>query len=449
MIGIWSPAKPEKNFGKKAYINVRLLDPATNLDVICDSTGGLLTDGKKIARIGSNIFENGPPKEAEIIDGKGHCLCPGLVDIRVQVREPGYEHKGTIESAGKAATAGGVTTMVCLPNTKPAIEDISQVEFVARRARKIGLSKIYPYAALTQKLEGKKLTEIGLLAGAGAVAFTDGDKTIANAQVLRRALSYARTFDLLIIQHSEEPSLVPLGGMNSGETATRLGLPGIPREAEIIMVERDLRLVEMTGGKLHFAHISTGGAVDAIRRGKARGLSITCDTAPPYFALNDQSVGQYRTFAKLSPPLRSEDDRLAIVAGIQDGTIDVIASDHTPQDADSKRLPFTQAESGGVGLETLLAVSLELFHKGEMSLLATLAKITHIPAGLLKLPAGKLEIGAAADLLLFDLEQGWQIRDTDLTSKSKNTPFDLRLVQGVVLNTIIDGRTVYQREKIN
>jgi dihydroorotase len=321
---------------------------------------------------------------------------------------------------------------------------MSQVEFVARRARKIGLAKIYPYAALTKDLKGMELTEIGILAETGAVAFTDGDKAIANAQVLSRALSYARTFDLLIVQHPEEPSLVSVGGMNSGETATRLGLPGIPREAEIIMVERDLRLVEMTGGKLHFAHISTGEAVDVIRKGKSRGLRITCDTAPPYFALNDQSVGEYRTFAKLSPPLRSEDDRQAIVAGLKDGTIDLIASDHTPQDADSKRLPFTQAESGGVGLETLLAVSLDLYHNGEMSLLEILSKITCAPAKLLKLPAGTLATGASADLMLFDPERGWQIKDVDLASKAKNTPFDLRLVQGVVLRTVIDGRTVYQ-----
>ena len=444
MAGIWTATRSDEELGQKAYVNVRLLDPTTNLDAKCDAKGGLLTNGEKIAALGTDIFKNGTPEGAEVIDCGAHCLCPGLVDIRVQVREPGYEHKGTIESAGRSATAGGVTTMVCLPNTNPIISDMSQVEFVARRARKIGLAKIYPYAALTKDLKGMELTEIGILAETGAVAFTDGDKAIANAQVLSRALSYARTFDLLIVQHPEEPSLVSAGGMNSGETATRLGLPGIPREAEIIMVERDLRLVEMTGGKLHFAHISTGEAVDVIRKGKSRGLRITCDTAPPYFALNDQSVGEYRTFAKLSPPLRSEDDRLAIVAGLKDGTIDLIASDHTPQDADSKRLPFTQAESGGVGLETLLAVSLDLYHNGEMSLLEILSKITCAPAKLLKLPAGTLATGASADLMLFDPERGWQIKDVDLASKAKNTPFDLRLVQGVVLRTVIDGRTVYQ-----
>jgi dihydroorotase len=447
LTGIWTAARPDETLGQKAYINVRLLDPASGLDVICDAEGGVLTNGEKIADIGPDIFKKGPPKGAEVIDCGGFCLSPGLVDIRVQVREPGYEHKGTIESAGRSATAGGVTTMVCLPNTDPIISDMSQVEFVARRARKIGLAKIYPYAALTKGLEGKELTEIGILAETGAVAFTDGDRAIANAQVLRRALSYARTYDLLIVQHAEEPSLVNREGMNAGETATRLGLPGIPPEAEIIIVERDLRLVEMTGGKLHFGHISTGEAVDVIRKGKKRGLNITCDTAPPYFALNDQSVGEYRTFSKLSPPLRSESDRLAIVEGIKDGTIDAIASDHTPQDADSKRLPFTQAETGGVGLETLLAVSLDLYHNKVMSLLEVLAKITYMPAELLKLPAGKLTKGAAADIMVFDPERGWQVKDTDLASKAKNTPFDLRLVQGVVLRTVIDGRTVYRLEE--
>ena len=444
MTGHWTRSQPNGTLGLKAYTNVRLLDPESNLDVLCDASGGLLTDGEKIIDRGQNIFDKNPSISAEIIDCNGLCLCPGLVDVRVQICEPGYEHKGTFETAGRAATAGGITTMACLPNTQPVISDMSQVEFVARRARKIGLSKVYPYAALTEDLGGKELTEIGILAEAGAIAFTDGDRAIANAQVLRRALSYARTYGLLIVQHAEEPSLVAPGGMNAGETSMRLGLPGIPKEAEIIMVERDLRLVEMTGGRLHFGHISTAGAVDVIRKGKDRGLNITCDTAPPYFALNDQSVDDYRTFAKLSPPLRSENDRKAIVAGLKDGTIDAIASDDTPQDADSKRLPFTQAESGGVGLETLLAVSLDLYHNEKLSLLDTLAKITYLPAKLFNLPAGSLAVGASADFILFDLERGWKVRDTELVSKSKNTPFDLRLVQGVVMRTVIDGRTVYE-----
>ena len=442
MTGVWTAARPDDTIGKTAYVNARLIDPASGLD----SDGGLLTSGEIISEVGPDVFKNGPPKDAEVIDCAGKCLIPGLVDIRVQIREPGQENKGTIESAGRSATAGGVTTLVCLPNTKPVISGMSQVEFVARRARKIGLSKIYPYAAATEELEGKELTEMGILAQAGAMGFTDGDRAIANANVMRRALSYAKTFGLLIIQHPEEPTLASSGGMNSGELATRLGLPGIPPAAEIIMVERDIRLVEMTGGRLHFGHVSTGVAIEAIRQAKARGLQITCDTAPPYFALNETSVGEYRTYAKLSPPLRSEDDRLAVVEGIKDGTIDAIASDHAPHDEDSKRLPFMQAAFGGVGLETLLAVSLDLYHNGQMSLIEVLAKVTSAPANLLGLPAGQLAKGAAADLTIIDPGAGWQVKDNDLSSKAKNTPFDGRPVQGKVLRTIIDGRSVYRQK---
>ncbi len=442
MTGVWTAARPDDTIGKTAYVNARLIDPASGLD----SDGGLLTSGEIISEVGPDVFKNGPPKDAEVIDCAGKCLIPGLVDIRVQIREPGQENKGTIESAGRSATAGGVTTLVCLPNTKPVISGMSQVEFVARRARKIGLSKIYPYAAATEELEGKELTEMGILAQAGAMGFTDGDRAIANANVMRRALSYAKTFGLLIIQHPEEPTLASSGGMNSGELATRLGLPGIPSAAEIIMVERDIRLVEMTGGRLHFGHVSTGVAIEAIRQAKARGLQITCDTAPPYFALNETSVGEYRTYAKLSPPLRSEDDRLAVVEGIKDGTIDAIASDHAPHDEDSKRLPFMQAAFGGVGLETLLAVSLDLYHNGQMSLIEVLAKVTSAPANLLGLPAGRLAKGAAADLTIIDPGAGWQVKDNDLSSKAKNTPFDGRPVQGKVLRTIIDGRSVYRQK---
>ena len=430
---------PGDTVGKRAYVNARLLDPATGMD----EKGALLTDGETIADIGPHLFTGGSPEDIPTIDCNGHCLAPGLVDIRVQIREPGEEHKGTIESAGRSATAGGITTMVCLPNTNPIIEDMSVVEFVARRARLTGLSKIYPYAAVTKGLGGYDLTEMGVLSQAGAVAFTDGEQVIADAQVLRRALTYARTFDLLIIQHPEEPSLAT-GVMNAGEMATRLGLSGIPPIAETIIVERDIRLVELTGGRIHFAHVSTAEAIDAIRRAKAKGLRVSCDTAPPYFALNETSVGEYRTFAKLSPPLRGEDDRLAVVEGIRDGTIDVIASDHAPQDEDSKRLPFSQAAYGGVGLETLLSVALELYHNGHMTLLEVLAKVTCAPADLLDLKAGRLQSGESADFTVFDPNRGWQVHSDDLTSKAKNTPFDGRPVQGVVLRTVIDGRTVYR-----
>ncbi len=422
-----------------AYLNARLLDPACNLDEV----GGLLTQGETIVDYGRHVRRGSVPEDAEIVDCEGQCLAPGLVDIRVQLREPGEEHKGTLASAGRAATAGGITSMVCLPNTNPVIDDMSVVEFVARRARLLGLTKVYPYAAVTKGLEGKELAEIGMLAEAGAVAFTDGVKAVSSARMMRQALQYARTFGLLIVEHAEEPTLANGGAMNAGEVATRLGLVGIPREAEVIIVERDIHLVRLTGGQLHFAHLSTAAAIDAVRQAKRSGLAVTCDTAPPYFAMNENAVGDYRTFAKLSPPLRAEEDRLAVIEGLVDGTIDAIASDHAPEDEDAKRLPFAQAAFGGIGLETLLSVSLELYHNGFLSLLDVLRLITCKPAHLMKLPAGRLAKGGRADLTLFDPDRAWQVREHELYSKSKNTPFDYRPVQGRVLMTVVDGRRVF------
>ena len=422
--------------GKIAYLNARLLDPASGLD----AKGGLVTDGEAIVAMGVDV--TAAPAGAEVIDCKGACLAPGLVDMRVQLREPGEEHKETLASAGEAAVAGGVTTMVCLPNTDPVIDDIAAVEFVARIARKNGLAKVYPYAAATKRLEGKELAEIGMLAEAGALGFTDGTRAIANALMMRRALTYAATFGAMIVQHPEEPSLAG-GVMNEGELATRLGLAGISTAAEAMMLERDIRLVAVTGGRYHAAHVSTAEGVDLIRRAKQRGLKITCDTAPPYFALNELAVGDYRTFSKLSPPLRSENDRLAIVEGLRDGTIDAIASDHAPQDQDSKRLPFAQAEFGGVGLETLLQISLELYHNEQLTLLQTIDLLSRRPARLLGLKAGTLAAGAAADLVLFNPDRIGKVNPAKFRSKSKNSPFDGRPVQGRVLRTVVDGRSVF------
>jgi len=417
----------------------RLLDPAQNLD----GPGDLLVEDGRIAAFGPGL-PSGPG--LEVIDCAGACLAPGLIDMRVELRDPGAEHQESMETASRAAAAGGVTTMVALPNTDPVIDDVALVEFVARRSRDIRLVNIRTYAAATKKLAGRELSEMGLLAAAGALALTDAHQAIANAQVMRRALSYARTFDLLIIQHPEEPSLASGGAMNEGEVATRLGLPGISPMAETIMVERDLRLVELTGSRLHFAHVSTALAIEAIRRAKARGLPITCDTAPHYFSLNETEVGTYRTFAKVSPPLRSEDDRKAVIAGLADGTIDAIASDHSPHDQDSKRLPFTSAESGMIGLETLLPLSLALYHNGHMPLLQALRALTQKPAEILRLQAGRLAVGAPADLLLFDLDAPWRIDVDKFRSKSKNSPYDGRPVQGCALRTFVGGRTVFARE---
>ena len=434
--------KPSESLGRVAYVNARLVDPASGLD----APGALLTEGEVIADFGAGLFSEGVPEGIKVVDCGGHCLIPGLVDIRVQLREPGEEHKGTLASGGRAATAGGITTMVCLPNTVPVIDDMSVVEFIARRARLLGLTKVYCYGAVTKGLEGRALAEMGMLAEAGAVAFTDGVKAVGDAQVMRRALSYAGTYRLLIVQHPEESSLAENGAMNAGETATRLGLQGIPRAAEIIIVERDIRLVEMTGGRIHFAHVSTAEAIEAVARAKTRGLNVTCDTAPPYFALNETAVGDYRTFAKLSPPLRAEADRQAVVDGLKNGTIDAIASDHAPHDEDAKRLPFAQAACGGIGLETLLPVSLEFYQNGQMSLTDVLRLLTCGPADVLGLSAGRLEKGRPADLTLFDPDRAWKVVADDLLSKSKNSPFDGRPVQGRVLRTVVDGRAVYGRE---
>jgi len=420
------------------FTNARLLDPASNRD----GKGEVLVDDGKIVAVGANLKRDG----AEIVDCGSHCLAPGIVDMRVQLREPGDEHQETMATGGKAAAAGGITTMVALPNTDPVIDELALVEFVARRSRDVGLTRIRTYAAATKGLRGKELTEMGLLTCAGALAFTDGVRAIADSVVMRRALSYATNFDMLIIQHPEEPSLAAGGAMTSGEISTRLGLPGITPVAEVMMIERDLRLVEITGGRYHAAHISTGEAVDAIRRAKKRGLRVTCDTAPPYFALNETAVGDYRTFAKVSPPLRSEDDRRAVVEGLRNGTIDAVASDHAPQDQESKRLPFASAASGIVGLETLLPLALELYHNGSVPLLRVLGALSQRPAEILRLPAGKLEPGLQADFVIFDLDKPWRIAVDAFHSKCRNSPFDGRPVQGAVLRTVVAGRVIYTAE---
>ena len=415
-----------------AYINARLLDPATGLDAI----GGLLTEGEVIAAVGDDLFRSGTPEGAAVVDCGGHCLAPGLVDMRVEL--------GNLATSGRAAAGGGITSMACLPNSDPVADNETVVEFVARRARKLGLVKLYTYGAVTRGLAGSELAELGMLADAGAVAFTDATRAIADARLMRMALSYGSTFGLLIVNHPEEPGLAEYGVMNDGETATRLGLAGIPRQAEVIMVERDVHLAELTGGRLHVPHVSTADALDAISRGKQRGVNVTCDTAPPYFALNETAIGDYRTFAKLSPPLRAEQDRQGVVEGLADGTIDAIASDHTPRDEESKRLPFAQAAPGGIGLNTLLAVSLELYHNGHLSLLEVLKLVTSAPAGLMGLPAGSLKEGAPADLVLFDPDEGWKVDADKLVGKAQNSPFDGRPVQGRVLRTVIDGRPVFE-----
>jgi len=425
---------------RRVFTNARLLDAASGRD----ERGALLVDGHMIADVGPRVFADGIPRDIEVIDCRGLCLAPGLVDLRVFTGEPGEEHKETLASAGAAAAVGGVTTIVTMPDTDPVIDDVALVEFVARRARDTADVHVLPTAAITKGLKGEAMTEVGLLKAAGAVALTDGSHTVANAQVMRRTLAYASSFDMLVMQHAQEPTLGKSGHMNEGEVATRLGLAGIPTEAETIMVERDIRLVEMTGARYHVASISTATAIDAVRRAKARGLPVTCAVAPYHFALNENAVGAYRTFAKTSPPLRTEEDRLAVIEGLRDGTIDVIASCHDPQDQDSKRLPFALAEDGVIGLETLLPVSLELHHNDRMPLLDVLRALTARPAQLLGLRAGALKPGMPADLIVFDLNLPWVVDPGEFRSKSKNTAFEDRPVQGRAVMTVVDGKIVHR-----
>jgi dihydroorotase len=417
-------------------LNARLLDPATGLD----APGALLVrDGVILAHGG----DPGRPDGAAVIDAAGACLAPGLIDLRAALGEPGMEHRETVASAAQAAAAGGITTLCALPDTDPPIDDPALVQFLIRRGEITGSLSILPYAAATAGCEGREIAEYGLLREAGAIAFTDGRKAIASARVMRLALSYARAFGSFVVQHPEDPSLAAQGAATEGERATRMGLPGIPPAAEAMMVARDIALARLTGGHVHFAHVSTGAALALIAAAKADGLAVTCDTAPPYFDLNETAIGEYRTYAKLSPPLRAEADRLAVVAALADGTIDAIASDHQPRDADDKRLPFAQAEAGGAGLATLLAVTLARVHGGDLSLLQALGLLTARPAALLGLPAGRLAPGAPADLVLFQPDRGWRVTSGRLPGKAQNTPFDGRALEGRVIGTWKAGRRVF------
>jgi dihydroorotase len=414
---------------------VRLIDPASGLDQI----GGLLVRDGKIADLGTLT----PPEGAAMLDGAGCVLCPGLVDMRVELGEPGGEYRETVASAAVAASAGGITTVAALPDSRPAIDDPALVRLLRARGEETGRITVLPYGAATQGCNGMELAELGLLREAGAVGFTDGARAIGSARMMKLALAYAAGIGGRIIQHPEDPELAWGGAATEGELATRLGLPAIPAGAEALLVARDIRLAEMVGGSVHFAHVSTGEALGLIRAAKQRGLAVTCDTAPPYFDLNETAIGEYRTFAKLSPPLRCEADRLAVVAALADGTIDAIASDHQPRDADDKRLPFAQALPGGVGLATLLAVTLAQVQGGQISLPRAVALLTAAPARLLGSDAGTLRVGEPADLCLFDPERAWQINVGALPGKAQNTPFDGRAVEGRVVGTWKAGMRVF------
>ncbi len=398
----------------------------------------LLRDGV-IADAGAAL---GTPEGAEIVEAEGAVLCPGLIDLRANLGEPGFEYRETIASAAAAAAAGGITSIAVLPDSRPAIDDPALVRLIAARGTETGSVSLLPYAMATRGA-GTELAEYGLLKAAGAVAFTDGAKAIASARLMRAALSYAAGFGMRIVQHPEDPDLAAGGAATEGARASWMGLPGIPATAEAMMVARDVRLARLTGGAVHFAHITTAEALGIIRRAKDEGLHVTCDTAPPYFDLNETAIGDYRTYAKLSPPLRAEADRLAIVEALRDGTIDAIASDHQPRDADDKRLPFAEASPGGAGLATLLGVTLAQVQSGALSLAAALALLTLKPATWLGLAAGRIAAGAPADVCLFHPERSWRVSAGALPGKAQNTPFDGRALEGVVLGTWKAGRRVY------
>lgn len=416
--------------------NARLLDPASGLD----APGAVLVGDGAILDLGPGLAA---PEGAELVDCAGACLAPGLVDLRAATGEPGAEYRETIASLAEAAVAGGITTLCALPDTDPPLDDAALVQFILRRGEATGCISLLPYGAATKGCEGREIAEYGLLHEAGAIAFTDGRRAIASARTMRLALSYARAFGAMIIQHPEEPTLAAGGAATEGELATRLGLPGIPPAAETMMIARDIALARITGGHVHFAHVSTAAALGHIRAAKIEGLRVTCDTAPPYFDLNETAIGDWRTYAKLSPPLRPEADRQAVVAALADGTIDAIASDHQPRDADDKRLPFVQAEAGGAGLATLLAITLARVHGGDLTLLQALGLLTARPAALLGLPVGRLARGAPADLMLFDPDRAWQVKAGHLAGKAQNSPFDGRAVEGRVIGTWKAGRRVF------
>jgi dihydroorotase len=403
----------------------------------------LIADGMiRDARRG--IGAAGVPEGTDVIDCAGKIVAPGLIDMRAFVGEPGASHRETFASASQAAAAGGITTIICQPDTSPVIDNSATVDFVRRRARDTAIVNIHPMAALTKGMAGSEMTEYGLLKAAGAVAFTDGVHSVMNAQVMRRLLTYARDFDVLIVHHTEDPHLSGDGVMNEGEFATRLGLFGAPAAAEAIVLERDIRLVALTGGRYHAASVTCRDSLEVLKRARDAGLAVSASASINHLTLNENDIGPYRTFLKLAPPLRSEEDRVALVAALASGLIDVAMSDHNPQDVETKRLPFAEAAAGAIGLETMLSAGLRLVHSGELDFKMLIRAMSTRPAELLGLPGGTLRSGAVADVIVIDPDLPWVLDPADLKSQCKNTPFDEARFSGRVTRTIVSGRTVYQ-----
>ena len=425
-----------------AFVNARLVDPESGYD----GPGCLLARDGVIAEVRRSPTFDSRPAEARLIDCEGAALAPGLIDLRVKTGEPGGAAAATLKSAAEAAAAGGVTTLVLQPDTDPPVDEPALVDFLLRRGRDLGLVKMLAAGAATKTLKGEQLAEIGLMAEAGAAYFTDVDRPIRDSRVLRRAMAYAGAFNALIAHRPADPWLSEGASATEGELAGRMGLPSVPAVAERIMLERDLALAELTGARLLVDQVTTSEALDSLARARAKGLEVAASVSINHLSFNEVDVGDYRTFLKLDPPLRAEADRLALIEALRDGLIDVIVSAHAPAPAEGKRLPFAEATPGAVGLETLLPAALNLHHAAGLDLLDILRPLTLGPAQLLGLAAGRLSAGAPADLVLFDVDAPVVIDAERLISRSKNSPFDGRRLQGQVLMTLVDGRIVWRRE---
>lgn len=425
------------------YFNARLVDPATGYD----GPGGVLVEDGKIRGAGADLLDCGVANEAESLDCGGYVLAPGIVDMRVSVGEPGERHKESFGSAGRAAASGGITTIIAQPDTTPPLDKPETVEFVLRRAASDCCVNVHPMGALTRDRAGDRMAEYAFLLDAGAVALTDADRTVADAEVFLRCLAYASSLDALVSHHIQEPSLSSRGCATESEFASRLGLLGIPAIAEAIQLQRDLEIATLTGARYHADLVSTEAAVEVLRRGRERGLTATAGVSAAHLALNELDIADYRTFCKIKPPLRNEADRQAVENAVAEGLLDVIVSSHRPQDEESKRQPFEQADSGAVGLETLLPVALRLVHGDMVTLPRLFDMLSLTPAKLLGLDCGRLQADAPADLVLFDPNLPWVVDRARLRSKCSNTPFDGMSMQGQALRTIVAGREVHVREE--
>lgn len=425
-----------------AFVNARLVDPESGYD----GPGCLLAGDGLIQDVQHRATFAGRIEDARVIDCEGAVLAPGLIDLRVRTGEPGAETRETLKSATDAAAAGGVTTIVLQPDTEPSVDEPALVDFLTRRGRDLQSVHVRACGALTRGLRGEELAELGLMAEAGAAYFTDADHIIADSRVMRRILSYASTFDALVAHRPSDPWLGKGAAATEGELAGRMGLPSVPAVAERIMLERDLALAELTGGRLLIDQITTADALESLVRARSRGVEVAASVSINHLSFNELDIGEYRTFFRLDPPLRPERDRLALIEAVRDGAIDAIVSAHTPAPAEGKRLPFAEAAPGAVGLETLLAASLNLHHEHGVDLIDVLRPLTLGPAELLRSEGGRLSVGAPADLVLMDVDAPVVIQAERLISRSKNSPFDGRRLQGRVQMTVAGGRIVWRDE---